>query len=145
MYKLPKEVFDVILRASRDPVSGERVIGYICGKKQEIYEDMEFVLQKFMPGEQGPAAEYWLYRMEEFGVGEVEVEFEPDWAGKSSEDAAPEADEIYTPPEAEDPKKAEEPEQGEDRLETIVISSLSELVAREPGLGKYINIRENLN
>ncbi len=125
MYKLPKEVFDILLNKSSDPLTGERIIGYLCGKTQEIYEGMEYVLQRFLPGEQGPSDEYWLYKMEEFFAGEEnEVVFQPEFGGEELE-------------------KKEIPE--ERGIETIVVQSLSELLEKEPGLCKYISLNEILN
>ncbi|MBU2638280.1 MAG: hypothetical protein KJ955_04870 [Nanoarchaeota archaeon] len=57
MYRLPKEVFNTLLNNSIDPLTGERIIGYLCGKDQEVCEGMEYILEFFPAGVQGPEPE----------------------------------------------------------------------------------------
>ena len=125
MYRLPKEVFDILFRAGIDPLTQERSIGYICCGHQEVFNDMKYVLQRFMPGEQGPAEEYWLYKIEEFFAGdEHEVVFKP-------EGSSEEIESVQTPEER--------------GIETIVVDSLAELLGHEPGLQEYIDANQFSN
>lgn len=121
MYRLPKEVFDTLLNNSIDPLTGERVIGYLCGKRQEMDDVMSYVLQHFLPGERPdePEEAYWLYKIEEFfPEDENEIVFQPE-----DEDDEFVADENPAP----------------GKIPTVIISSLEELLKREPGLNRYMN------